>query len=107
MCCPLSSERVCAVKAKPPVVVSAIKLIHTVLAKNPIKGTLKPYDAFYSDLSLVDKYGGYLPDDCLPMDMMHFHHNRDHGKVRLFDRSPLHLAELGRQNIINHHQPSK
>lgn len=67
MCCPLSNERVCAIKARPPVVVSTIKLIQTILRDNQIKGTVKPYDALHFDLSLVDKYGGYLPEE--PVDM--------------------------------------
>lgn len=63
MCCPLSNERVCAIKAKPPVVVNTIKLIQNIFYENPIKGTIKPYDALHFDLNLVDKYGGYLPDE--------------------------------------------
>lgn len=65
MCCPLSNERVCAIKAKPPVVVNAIKLIQNILIENPLKGTVKPYDALHFDLNLIDKYGGYLPDELL------------------------------------------
>lgn len=67
MCCPLSNERVCAIKAKPPVVVTTIKLVQEILSANPIKGTMKPYDALNFDLQLVDKYGGYLPDEHLDM----------------------------------------
>lgn len=67
MCCPLSNERVCAIKAKPPVVVNTIKLIQTILDENPIKGTVKPYDALHFELNLVDKYGGYLPDDAMEL----------------------------------------
>lgn len=69
MCCPLSNERVCAIKAKPPVVVSTIRLLQSVLRENPIKGTIKPYDALHFDLNLVDKYGGYLPEDAPPPSM--------------------------------------
>lgn len=68
MCCPLSNERVCAIKAKPPVVVSTIKLVLEILSENPIKGTIKPYDALHFDLGLIDKYGGYLPDEPGPME---------------------------------------
>lgn len=67
MCCPLSNERVCAIKARPPIVVSTIKLIQLILQENPTKGTIKPYDALHFDLSLVDKYGGYLPEE--PIDL--------------------------------------
>lgn len=63
MCCPLSNERVCAIKARPPIVVSTIKLIQSILQENPIKGTIKPYDALHFDLTLIDKYGGYLPEE--------------------------------------------
>lgn len=65
MCCPLSSERVCAIKSKPIVVVRAIKLILDILKENPIKGTIKLYDALNFDLSLADKYGGCSDDGCL------------------------------------------
>lgn len=74
MCCPLSNERVCAIKAKPPVVVNTIKLIQNILDENPIKGTIKPYDALHFDLNLLDKYGGYLPDEPASIDLMHSHH---------------------------------
>lgn len=74
MCCPLSNERVCAIKAKPPVVVGAVKLIQTILNENPIKGTIKPYDALHFDLNLVEKYGGYLPDEGVEMIASHHHH---------------------------------
>lgn len=72
MCCPLSNERVCAIKAKPHVAVNTIKLIQAILTENPIKGTIKPYDALHFDIGLVDKYGGYLPDE--PIDMMSNHY---------------------------------
>lgn len=75
MCCPLSNERVCAIKAKPPVVVSTIKLIQTIFNENPIKGTIKPYDALHFDLNLVEKYGGYLPDDAQTVEMITNHHH--------------------------------
>lgn len=74
MCCPLSNERVCAIKAKPPVVVSTIKLVQAILSENPTKGTIKPYDALHFDLNLVDKYGGYLPDETVT-DMLAGHHH--------------------------------
>lgn len=72
MCCPLSNERVCAIKAKPHVAVNTIKLIQSILSGNPIKGTIKPYDALHFDLNLVDKYGGYFPDE--PIEMMANHY---------------------------------
>lgn len=84
MCCPLSNERVCAIKAKPPVVVNTIKLVQAILNENPIKGTIKPYDALHFDLNLIDKYGGYFPDELAqtnhqsaPMNFNHsdFHHH--------------------------------
>lgn len=74
MCCPLSNERVCAIKAKPPVVVSTIKLIRAILNENPIKGTIKPYDALNFDLNLIEKYGGYLPDEGVEMIANHHQH---------------------------------
>lgn len=72
MCCPLSNERVCAIKAKPHVAVNTIKLIQSILNENPIKGTIKPYDALHFNLGLIDKYGGYLPDE--PIDILSNHY---------------------------------
>jgi hypothetical protein len=74
MCCPLSDERVCAIKAKPLVVRSTIRLIHDIMVASQatIKAPLqahKPYDALNFDMSLVDKYGGYVPDDCSPAEL--------------------------------------
>lgn len=45
--------------------VNAIKMILQILDENPIgkQHTCKLYDALNYDLSLVDKYGGYLPDE--------------------------------------------
>lgn len=45
--------------------VSTIKLIQTILNENPIKGTIKPYDALHFDINVVDKYGGFLPEEPL------------------------------------------
>lgn len=42
---------------------NTIKLIYSILDENPIKGTVKPYDALHFDLMLADKYGGFQPDD--------------------------------------------
>lgn len=67
MCCPFSNERICAIKAKPPVVVNTLKLIRNILDENPIKGTTKPYDALHFDPNLVEKYGGYLPEEGMPL----------------------------------------
>uniref|UniRef100_A0A6G1SLT1 Heterogeneous nuclear ribonucleoprotein K n=1 Tax=Aceria tosichella TaxID=561515 RepID=A0A6G1SLT1_9ACAR len=71
MCCPQSEERVCAIKARPPVVVSTIRAIYEIMLSNQttIKAPLqanKPYDALNFDLNLVDKYGGFVPDECCP-----------------------------------------
>lgn len=65
LCCPLSSERVCAIKSRPSTVVNAIKMILQILEENPIgkQHTSKPYDALNFDLGSVEKYGGYLPDE--------------------------------------------
>lgn len=87
MCCPLSNERVCAIKAKPSVVVATIKLIHSILAENPIKGTVKPYDALHVDLELVDKYGGYLPDEHLDI-QSHYE------ALAAYSRHSMHASDL-------------
>lgn len=93
MCCPNSDERVCAIKAKPPVVVSTIKLIHKLMldSQTTIKVSLmahKSYDALNFDQSLVDKYGGYIPDDCGPLEMMQL---------------ASHAARHGQSIVPNHH----
>jgi len=85
MCCPLSNERVCAIKAKPPVVVSTIRLIQSILNENPTKGTIKPYDALHFDLNLVNKYGGYLPDETLDILTNHNHYNSMVYNRQVFD----------------------
>lgn len=63
MCCPLSNERVCAIKARSEILVQTICTIQRLIGENIQKGTIKPYDALHFDLSLVDKYGGFLPDE--------------------------------------------
>lgn len=122
MCCPFSSERVCAIKAKPPVVVNTIKLIQAILDDNPIKGPVSPYDATNFDLSLVDKYGGYLPDDCLPVDLIqhqpayvpvhhpgqqqHHHHNQLFANCSL--SGPIEDRQVSAPpDSLEHHQASK
>lgn len=63
MCCPFSNERVCAIKAKPEIVVQTLCHIQKLIQDNPHKGTIKSYDALNFDINLADKYGGFLPED--------------------------------------------
>lgn len=101
MCCPLSNERVCAIKAKPPVVVSTIKLIQTILNENPTKGTIKPYDALHFDLNVVDKYGGYTTEEALDMLSQHHHYDPIAFNRQIHDSGYATTSEyLSRQKLL-------
>ncbi|RWS26557.1 heterogeneous nuclear ribonucleoprotein K-like isoform X2 [Leptotrombidium deliense] len=58
-CCPLSTERVCAVQGSAQVVVDAIKTILDIILTTPIKGIVKLYDPYNFDIYGASEYGGF------------------------------------------------
>lgn len=58
-CCPMSTDRVVEIKAKPTTVVECIHIIHDYLSKAPPLGPNMPYDPCNYDEFSVNSYGGY------------------------------------------------
>jgi hypothetical protein len=58
-CCPLSTERICAVQGSPSVVINAIKIVLDIILTSPIKGPVKLYDPYNFDVYGALEYGGY------------------------------------------------
>ncbi|RWS15656.1 heterogeneous nuclear ribonucleoprotein K-like isoform X1 [Dinothrombium tinctorium] len=58
-CCPLSTERVCAIQGSAQVVIDAIKTILDIILSTPIKGIVKLYDPYHFDVYLAAEYGGF------------------------------------------------
>ena len=58
-CCPLSTERVCAIQGTPAIVIDAIKAILDIIFSTQIKGTIKLYDPYNYDIYSVNEYGGF------------------------------------------------
>jgi heterogeneous nuclear ribonucleoprotein K len=58
-CCPLSTERVCAIQGSSSVVINAIKTVLDIILASPIKGPVKLYDPYNFDVYAALEYGGY------------------------------------------------
>lgn len=58
-CCPMSTERICAIQGNSKVVIDAIKTVLDIILASPIKGPVKLYDPFNFDVYAAPDYGGY------------------------------------------------
>ncbi|XP_054160817.1 heterogeneous nuclear ribonucleoprotein K-like [Oppia nitens] len=58
-CCPLSTERICAIQGPPTIVINAIKIVLEIILASPIKGPVKLYDPHNFDIYFAPEYGGY------------------------------------------------
>ncbi|CAG2105427.1 unnamed protein product [Medioppia subpectinata] len=58
-CCPMSTERICAVQGGPALVIEAIKIVLNIIISSPIKGPVKLYDPYNFDVYCAQEYGGY------------------------------------------------
>jgi len=59
-CCPLSTERVCAIQGSSVVVIDAIKTVLDIILSSPIKGPIKLYDPYHFDSFGAPEYGGHV-----------------------------------------------
>lgn len=59
-CCPLSTERVCAIQGSPAIVIEAIKAVLDIILSTQIKQEVKLYDPHNFDIYSVNEYGGFI-----------------------------------------------